>query len=59
MLSCSKCSGKVMGGVEEKGHVELFCIRCGKRWELHRDTDFAKIFRKLEQKRRLGIDRRS
>jgi hypothetical protein len=55
-LTCSKCNGRVLldRAYSNYGHVELFCLRCSKRWEAHRDTFVAKIFNKLERKRELG-----
>lgn len=43
------------GRAQDFSHVELFCITCSKRWELHRDSASAKIFHRLERKRRLGL----
>lgn len=33
-MICKKCRGRVFLDMvfSEHGHVELFCIRCGKRW---------------------------
>ncbi len=34
MMRCKRCSGRVFIDrvFSQKMHVELFCIRCGKRW---------------------------
>jgi DNA-directed RNA polymerase subunit RPC12/RpoP len=55
-LNCSKCSGRVFldRAYSNYGHVELFCLRCGKRWEAHKDSPVAKILNKIERKRELG-----
>ena len=41
MMSCSKCSGRVFVDrvFSQKLHIELFCIMCGKRWMLNKDTN--------------------
>jgi hypothetical protein len=56
MLSCGKCSGRVFidRSYCSYGHIELFCIRCGKRWESHKDSLEAKIFNRIETMRRYG-----
>lgn len=56
MLFCSKCSGRVLMDrtYTNYGHLELFCLRCGKRWEAHKDTPIAKAFNRVERKRELG-----
>ena len=40
-MSCSKCSGRVFVDrvFSQKLHIELFCIMCGKRWMLNKDTN--------------------
>ena len=60
-LFCDKCDGRVF--IDRaycfQGNVELFCITCGKRWELGRETTAAKIITKLEKRREMafsGID---
>jgi len=45
MMTCGKCSGRVFVDrvFSQKLHIELFCIMCGKRWMLNRETNrFAK-----------------
>lgn len=56
VLHCNKCSGRVFldRAYSTYGHIELFCLRCGKRWEAHRDTHTAHAFNRLERKRELG-----
>lgn len=50
MMFCSKCSGRVFVDrvFSQKLHVELFCIMCGKRWMINKDT--SALGRWLEQK---------
>lgn len=57
MLYCGKCSGRVFLDrvYSNYGHIELFCIRCGKRWEAHKDSIEAQAFNKLEKRRELGL----
>lgn len=52
-LHCSKCDGRVFidRAYSNQGNLELFCIRCGKRWELHKDHPAAVIINRLEKKR--------
>lgn len=52
---CKKCSGRVFVDrvFSQKLHVELFCILCGKRWMINKET--SALGRWLEQKdRELG-----
>jgi hypothetical protein len=48
-MKCSKCNGRVFVDrvFSQKLHVELFCIMCGKRWMLNKDT--SALGRWLEQ----------
>ncbi len=57
MLKCGKCSGRVFLDrvYFNYGHLELFCIICGKRWEAHKDSDEAKVFQRIEKRRELGL----
>ena len=50
MMFCSKCNGRVFVDrvFSQKLHVELFCIMCGKRWMINKDT--SALGRWLEQK---------
>ena len=50
MMSCQKCNGRVFVDrvFSQKLHVELFCIMCGKRWMINKDT--SPLGRWLEQK---------
>lgn len=49
MMKCSKCRGRVFVDrvFSQKLHVELFCIMCGKRWMINKDT--SSLGRWLEQ----------
>ena len=49
-MSCQKCKGRVFVDrvFSQKLHVELFCILCGKRWMVNKDT--SAFGRWLEQK---------
>jgi hypothetical protein len=48
-MFCSRCSGRVFVDrvFSQKLHVELFCIMCGKRWMINKDT--SPLGRWLEQ----------
>jgi DNA-directed RNA polymerase subunit RPC12/RpoP len=50
MMSCDKCSGRVFVDrvFSQKLHIELFCIMCGKRWMLNKDTN--RLGKWLEQR---------
>ena len=41
MMHCQKCGGRVFIDrvFSQKLHMELFCIGCGKRWMLNKDTN--------------------
>lgn len=44
-MTCGKCKGRVFVDrvFSQKLHIELFCVMCGKRWMLNRETNrFAK-----------------
>jgi hypothetical protein len=49
-MTCMKCNGRVFVDrvFSQKLHIELFCIMCGKRWMLNKDTN--RLGRWLEQK---------
>jgi len=55
-LHCSRCNGRVFidQAYSSNGHVEFFCLKCGKRWEAHRDSSTAQFFTKMERRRELG-----
>jgi hypothetical protein len=40
MMKCGKCKGRVFVDrvFSQKLHVELFCMMCGKRWMINKDT---------------------
>ena len=50
MMTCQKCGGRVFVDrvFSQKLHVELFCVMCGKRWMINKDTN--PLGRWLEQK---------
>lgn len=58
MLTCRKCNGRVFidRAYSNQGRIELSCIECGKRWELHESTTMAKILTKIERRKELGIN---
>lgn len=37
---CSKCTGRVFVDrvFSQKQHMELYCIMCGKRWMINKET---------------------
>ena len=37
---CTKCGGRVFLDrvFSQKLHMELFCVMCGKRWMINKDT---------------------
>ena len=48
---CKKCSGRVFVDrvFSQKLHIELFCILCGQRWMINRETSrFGKWLEKRE-----------
>ena len=50
MMKCMKCRGRVFVDrvFSQKLHMELFCILCGKRWMINKETNA--FGRWLEQK---------
>jgi hypothetical protein len=49
---CKKCNGRVFVDrvFSQKLHVELFCILCGKRWMINKETNrFGKWLEKRDQ----------
>lgn len=40
-MTCKKCSGRVFIDrvFSQKLHIELFCVMCGKRWMLNRESN--------------------
>jgi len=48
-MKCGKCKGRVFVDrvFSQKLHVELFCMMCGKRWMINKDT--SPLGRWLEQ----------
>jgi hypothetical protein len=55
---CERCQGKVMidRAYCNYGHIELFCIICGKRWEYHRSHPIATAINKLERIRERSVN---
>ena len=51
MINCKKCKGRVF--VEriysQNLRIELFCILCGKRWMIKRETRFGAWLARREQ----------
>jgi hypothetical protein len=48
---CKKCGGRVFVDrvFSQKLHMELFCIMCGKRWMVNKETSgFGKWLEKRE-----------
>jgi len=41
MMQCQRCGGRVFIDrvFSQKLHIELFCIMCGRRWMLNKDTN--------------------
>ena len=52
MMKCSKCRGRVFVDrvFSQKLSVELFCVMCGKRWMIDKETN--RFGRWLERKER-------
>lgn len=52
-LQCPRCGGRILldRAYCNKGHVELFCIICGKRWEAHRTSLAAIAINNIENRR--------
>jgi hypothetical protein len=53
MMTCQKCDGRVFIDrvFSQKLHIELFCIMCGKRWMINKETNgLAKWLDKMEQR---------
>ena len=40
MMTCQRCNGRVFIDrvFSQKLHIELFCILCGRRWMINKDT---------------------
>jgi hypothetical protein len=48
---CQRCSGRVFIDrvFSQKLHMELFCVMCGKRWMINKETnELAKWLEKRE-----------
>lgn len=50
MMNCKRCGGRVFIDrvFSQKLHMELFCILCGRRWMINKETNT--LGRWLEQK---------
>jgi hypothetical protein len=50
---CKKCNGRVFVDrvFSQKLHTELFCVMCGKRWMINKET--SALGKWLEEKDRL------
>lgn len=50
MMTCKNCTGRVFIDrvFSQKLHMELFCILCGKRWMINKETNL--LARWLENK---------
>lgn len=51
MMKCQKCSGRVFVDrvFSQKLHTELFCLLCGKRWMVNKETSaFGKWLEKTD-----------
>lgn len=49
---CTKCGGRVFVDrvFSQKLHMEMFCIMCGKRWMINKETSaFGKWLERKEQ----------
>ncbi len=55
MMKCKKCNGRVFVDrvFSQKLHVELFCIMCGKRWMINKDT--SSLGQWLEKREKLQL----
>jgi hypothetical protein len=52
-MYCKKCAGRVFVDrvFSQKLHMELFCIMCGKRWMVNKETSaFGKWLEQKENK---------
>lgn len=53
-MKCGKCKGRVFVDrvFSQKLHVELFCIMCGKRWMINKDTSLlGRWLEKIEKEK--------
>ena len=51
MMTCKKCNGRVFVDrvFSQKLHMELFCIMCGKRWMVNKETSaFGRWLEKID-----------
>lgn len=54
-MRCGKCKGRVFVDrvFSQKLHVELFCIMCGKRWMINKDTSLLGRWLEKAEKEKL------
>lgn len=54
-MRCGKCRGRVFVDrvFSQKLHVELFCIMCGKRWMINKDTSLLGRWLEKAEKEKL------
>ena len=40
-MTCKRCNGRIFVDrvFSQKLHIELFCLMCGRRWMLNKDTN--------------------
>ena len=53
-MKCGKCKGRVFVDrvFSQKLHVELFCMMCGKRWMINKDTSLlGRWLEKIEKEK--------
>lgn len=60
MMKCKKCGGRVFVDrvFSQKLHIELYCLMCGKRWMISKETSaFGRWIdqRETEHKKNFGI----
>jgi hypothetical protein len=52
MMTCQRCRGRVFVDrvFSQKLHVELFCLMCGKRWMVNKETNaFGRWLEKIDK----------
>jgi predicted deacetylase len=56
MINCKKCKGRVFVDrvYSQNLRIELFCILCGKRWMIRKDTRFGTWLAKREEMTQLS-----
>jgi hypothetical protein len=48
---CGRCNGRVFVDrvYSQKLRIELYCVMCGKRWMIRRETRFGTWLSKIEE----------